>query len=121
MTVWARSPSPATGLLGGRRATNHWRFADLLTQRHPEVTVAGDALYTDEDGVATDAGAAANFDLCLHPLRREHGASTANAVVRPMVLPHREGGQAHTTTTARRFLTSSTGSTGSAPVSSQWD
>ncbi|MFD9484562.1 GlxA family transcriptional regulator [Streptomyces sp. NPDC059991] len=85
----------AAGLLDGRRATTHWRFAELLARRHPDVTVEPDALYIDEGRVITGAGAAAGFDLCLHLLRREYGAAMANAVARDMVLPsHREGGQA---------------------------
>ncbi|MEU3723238.1 helix-turn-helix domain-containing protein [Streptomyces sp. NPDC031705] len=85
----------AAGLLDGRRATTHWRFAELLAQRHPEVTVESDALYIDEGRIITGAGAAAGFDLCLHLLRREHGAAMANAVARDVVLPsHRDGGQA---------------------------
>ncbi|WP_328303447.1 helix-turn-helix domain-containing protein [Streptomyces sp. NBC_00435] len=83
------------GLLDGRRATTHWRFAGLLADRHPEVDVEPHALYIDEGRIITGAGAAAGFDLCLHLLRREHGAAMANAVARDMVLPsHREGGQA---------------------------
>ncbi|MEU0274168.1 helix-turn-helix domain-containing protein [Streptomyces sp. NPDC006307] len=85
----------AAGLLAGRRATTHWRFAGLLAGRHPDVTVEADALYIDEGRVLTGAGAAAGFDLCLHLLRREYGAATANAVARDLVLPpHRDGGQA---------------------------
>lgn len=85
----------AAGLLDGRRATTHWRFADLLARRHPHVTVEPDALYIDEGSLVTGAGAAAGFDLCLHLLRREHGAAMANAVARDVVLPsHRDGGQA---------------------------
>lgn len=83
------------GLLDGRRATTHWRFAGLLADRHPDVTVEPDALYIDEGTVVTGAGAAAGVDLCLHLLRREYGAALANAVARDMVLPsHRDGGQA---------------------------
>jgi transcriptional regulator GlxA family with amidase domain len=85
----------AAGLLDGRRATTHWRFAGLLADRHPDVTVEPDALYIDEGRIATGAGAAAGFDLCLHLLRREYGAATANAIARDLVLPsHRDGGQA---------------------------
>ncbi|MFF3013897.1 GlxA family transcriptional regulator [Streptomyces sp. NPDC057939] len=85
----------AAGLLDGLRATTHWRFAALLADRHPQVSVEPDALYVDEGRIVTGAGAAAGFDLCLHLLRREHGAATANAVARDMVLPsHRDGGQA---------------------------
>ncbi|BFV58945.1 helix-turn-helix domain-containing protein [Kitasatospora sp. CMC57] len=85
----------AAGLLDGRRATTHWRFADLLARRHPAVEVDAGALYVDEGRLVTGAGAAAGFDLCLHLLRREHGAATANAIARDLVLPsHRAGGQA---------------------------
>ncbi|QCX79853.1 HTH-type transcriptional regulator CdhR [Streptomyces sp. YIM 121038] len=85
----------AAGLLDGRRATTHWRFAELLARRHPDVSVEPDALYVDEGRIVTGAGAAAGFDMCLHLLRREHGAALANTVARDMVLPsHRDGGQA---------------------------
>ncbi|GAA3260548.1 GlxA family transcriptional regulator [Streptomyces lavendulae] len=90
----------AAGLLDGRRATTHWRFAGLLAGRHPGISVEADALYVDEGRVVTGAGAAAGFDLCLHLLRREHGAATANAIARDLVLPsHRDGGQAQYLTT----------------------
>ncbi|MFF3212730.1 GlxA family transcriptional regulator [Streptomyces sp. NPDC002886] len=83
------------GLLDGLRATTHWRFAELLADRHPGVAVEPDALYIDEGRIVTGAGAAAGFDLCLHLLRREYGAAMANGVARDMVLPsHRDGGQA---------------------------
>ncbi|MCB5169354.1 helix-turn-helix domain-containing protein [Streptomyces bambusae] len=85
----------AAGLLDGRRATTHWRFAELLARTYPGVTVEADALYLDEGPVVTGAGAAAGADLCLHLIRREHGAAAANAIARDMVLPsHRDGGQA---------------------------
>ncbi|MFD3517129.1 GlxA family transcriptional regulator [Streptomyces sp. NPDC058657] len=84
----------AAGLLTGRRATTHWRFAELLAGRYPGTTVDADSLYADEGRIVTGAGAAAGFDLCLHLIRREHGAAVANAVARDLVLPsHREGGQ----------------------------
>ncbi|MGX1884640.1 GlxA family transcriptional regulator [Streptomyces sp. NPDC055287] len=85
----------AAGLLDGLRATTHWRFAALLATLHPGVTLDPGALYVDEGRTVTGAGAAAGFDLCLHLLRREHGAAVANTVARDLVLPpHREGGQA---------------------------
>ncbi|GAA1409705.1 helix-turn-helix domain-containing protein [Catellatospora coxensis] len=83
------------GLLDGRRATTHWRFAADFAARFPAVRLASDVLYVDEGSVVTGAGAAAGADMCLHLVRREHGAAAANEIAREMVIPpHREGGQA---------------------------
>ncbi len=82
------------GLLDGRRATTHWRYAQTLAERFPAVRVDPDVLYVDEDDVLTSAGSAAGIDLCLHLVRRDCGASVANAVARRLVVPpHRDGGQ----------------------------
>ncbi|CRK62084.1 Transcriptional regulator containing an amidase domain and an AraC-type DNA-binding HTH domain [Alloactinosynnema sp. L-07] len=106
------------GLLDGRRAATHWRYAELLAARFPEVMVDADVLYVDEDDevldnrvgqesfsdlgerpvvgrVLTSAGSAAGLDLCVHIVRRDFGAAVANAIARRLVVPpHREGGQA---------------------------
>jgi transcriptional regulator GlxA family with amidase domain len=85
----------AAGLLDGRRATTHWADAGELARRHPEVAVDPDVLYVDEGAVLTSAGVAAGIDLCLHLVRRDHGAAAAARIARRMVVaPHREGGQA---------------------------
>lgn len=83
------------GLLDGRRATTHWRYADVLRRRFPAVTVDSDVLYIDHGDVLTSAGSAAGLDLCLHVIRRDHGPTVANMVARRLVVqPHRDGGQA---------------------------
>lgn len=85
----------AAGLLDGREATTHWKYADLLQRRYPRVRVNPDVLYVDGGDVLSSAGSAAGLDLCLHLVRRDHGARIANAVARRLVVPpHREGGQA---------------------------
>jgi AraC family transcriptional regulator, transcriptional activator FtrA len=85
----------AAGLLDGRRATTHWRYADLLANRFPLVEVDPGVLYVDGDDVMTGAGSAAGLDLCLHLVRKDHGAVVANMVARRLVVsPHRDGGQA---------------------------
>jgi transcriptional regulator GlxA family with amidase domain len=85
----------AAGLLDGRRATTHWRYAGLLAREFPRVTVDPDVLYVDDGDVLTSAGVGAGVDLCLHIVRRDFGAAAANAVARRMVVAaHRDGGQA---------------------------
>jgi AraC family transcriptional regulator, transcriptional activator FtrA len=85
----------ATGLLDGKRATTHWRYADALARRFPRVQVDPQVLYVDEGQIMTSAGSAAGLDLCLHLVRRDHGADVANQVARRLVIaPHRDGGQA---------------------------
>jgi transcriptional regulator GlxA family with amidase domain len=85
----------AAGLLDGRPATTHWKFADALRRMHPEVRVDERVLFVDDGDVLTSAGLAAGIDLCLHVIRSDHGAQVANAVARYCVVsPWREGGQA---------------------------
>ncbi|MCX5437586.1 GlxA family transcriptional regulator [Streptomyces sp. NBC_00063] len=85
----------AAGLLDGRRATTHWMSADLFARTFPSVTVDPGVLYVDEGRILTSAGEAAGIDLCLHMIRRDHGAAVAAEVARRTVVPpHREGGQA---------------------------
>jgi len=84
----------ATGLLNGKRATTHWRYAEILAQQYPTIQVDPDVLYVEEGSVLTSAGSAAGLDLCLHIVRQDFGAAVANAVARRLVLPaHRDGGQ----------------------------
>lgn len=83
------------GLLAGKRATTHWRYAQKLARDFPDVQVDASALYVDEGSVVTSAGSAAGLDMLLHLVRRDHGAKIANLVAQRLVMPpHREGGQA---------------------------
>jgi AraC family transcriptional activator FtrA len=85
----------ATGLLDGRRATTHWRYAKSFARQYPRVQLEPDVLYVDNGDIMTSAGSAAGIDLCLHIIRRDFGARVTNEVARRLVMsPHREGGQA---------------------------
>ena len=85
----------ATGLLNGRRATTHWRYAKAFRERFPLVEIDPNVLYVDENRILTSAGSAAGLDLCLHLVRRDWGPAIANQVARRLVIaPHRDGGQA---------------------------
>jgi transcriptional regulator GlxA family with amidase domain len=83
------------GLLDGLRATTHWADVEAFEACFPDVEVLPDVLFVDEGQVLTSAGVAAGLDLCLHVLRRDHGADVATAMARNTVIaPHRDGGQA---------------------------
>ncbi|WP_182903092.1 GlxA family transcriptional regulator [Microbispora sp. H10830] len=85
----------ATGLLDGRPATTHWRQTALLQRLYPRVDVRPNRLYVDDGDILTSAGVTAGVDLCLHIIRRDHGAAAANARARALVAPpQRSGGQA---------------------------
>jgi transcriptional regulator GlxA family with amidase domain len=84
----------AAGLLDGRPATTHWMRAEAFRALFPAVELDPDVLYIDDGDVLTSAGNAAGIDLCLHIVRRDHGATVANRVARRnVVAPWREGGQ----------------------------
>ncbi|MBG0829038.1 helix-turn-helix domain-containing protein [Planomonospora sp. ID67723] len=84
----------AAGVLDGRRATTHWRWAEAFTALHPRVRLEPDVLFVDDGDVLTSAGSAAALDLGLHLIRRDHGAEVANTVSRRLVFAaHRDGGQ----------------------------
>jgi Transcriptional regulator containing an amidase domain and an AraC-type DNA-binding HTH domain len=84
----------AAGLLDGRPATTHWMHTAAFRRLFPEVRLDPDVLYVDDGDVLTSAGNAAGIDLCLHIVRRDHGAAVANRVARrSVVAPWRDGGQ----------------------------
>jgi AraC family transcriptional activator FtrA len=82
------------GLLDGKQATTHWKYAQELADRYPQVNVNPDVLYVDEGQIITSAGSAAGIDMGLHLIRRDFGSARANAVARRLVVPpSRAGGQ----------------------------
>ncbi len=85
----------AAGVLDGRRATTHWKYADTMASMYPAIDVDPDVLYVQDGRIITSAGTAAGLDACLHLLRIELGAEMANTIARRMVVPpQRDGGQA---------------------------
>ncbi|WUH92381.1 DJ-1/PfpI family protein [Streptomyces sp. NBC_00433] len=83
------------GLLDGRPATTYWAKSAEFSARHPRVELRPGVLYVDDGGILTSAGLSAGIDLCLHLIRKDYGAATANATARLVVAaPVRPGGQA---------------------------
>ncbi|MDZ4372213.1 MAG: helix-turn-helix domain-containing protein [Phenylobacterium sp.] len=84
----------AAGLLGGRRVTTHWQFADELVARHPEAIVEPDRIFIRDGDMFSSAGVTAAFDLMLALVEEDLGREIALAVAQFFVLfLKRPGGQ----------------------------
>lgn len=64
-----------TGLIAGRTITTHWQYAELFSQRFPEVRLDVDQLLIDDDDILTAGGAMAWVDLGLRLVDRYYGAA----------------------------------------------
>jgi transcriptional regulator GlxA family with amidase domain len=82
----------ASGLLDGRHATTHWRFATKLQAMYPTVRVDGDRIYLNERGVWTSAGMTAGIDMTLALIEEDLGRDIARAVARMLVVYYRRLG-----------------------------
>ncbi|MGA4862353.1 GlxA family transcriptional regulator [Streptomyces lavendulocolor] len=76
----------AAGLLDGRRATTHWRFAPALAARHPEVVLDPTPIYIRDGNVYTAAGVTSALDLTLAFVEEDHGPELARQVARDLVV-----------------------------------
>jgi len=80
------------GVLDGRRATTHWRFARDLQARYPKLKVEEDRIFVVDGPVWTSAGMTAGIDLALAMIEKDLGADVARAVARQLVVYHRRAG-----------------------------
>ncbi|WP_202842397.1 GlxA family transcriptional regulator [Luteimonas saliphila] len=84
-----------SGLASGRRVATHWRFAEDLARRYPDVDVDARSLFVVADGIGSSAGITAGIDLCLSLVEEDHGHAVALATARELVMyMRRSGGQA---------------------------
>jgi transcriptional regulator GlxA family with amidase domain len=84
----------ASGLLDGRRATTHWRYAAKLQASYPTVRVNGDRIFVHDRGVWTSAGMTAGIDMILALIEEDLGRDISRAVARMLVVYYRRpGGQ----------------------------
>jgi transcriptional regulator GlxA family with amidase domain len=82
------------GLLGGKRATTHWRFASELAAQHPTVQVDPDPIFIKDGRFYSSAGSSAGLDLALALVEEDLGHEAALSVARELVLfLQRPGGQ----------------------------
>lgn len=84
-----------SGLAKGRRIATHWRFAEDLACRYPDVGVDARSLFLLSDGIGSSAGITAGIDLCLALVEEDLGHAVALEVARELVVyVRRSGGQA---------------------------
>jgi transcriptional regulator GlxA family with amidase domain len=84
----------ASGVLDGRRATTHWRYAAKLQSLCPSIRVDGDRIFINESGVWTSAGGTAGIDMALALIEEDLGREVSRAVARMLVVYYRRpGGQ----------------------------
>jgi len=84
----------AAGVLDGRRAATHWKYASLLATRHPQVAVEPDAIFVHDGRVWSSAGVTTGIDLALALIEEDAGRQVAMNVARMLVVYlKRTGGQ----------------------------
>ncbi len=84
----------AAGLLDGKRATTHWRFARALARACPAATVEPDHIFIKDGSTYTSAGVTAGIDLALALVEEDFGRALALTIAREFVVfLKRPGGQ----------------------------
>ena len=82
------------GLLDGRRATTHWMDCGQLARQFRSIRVDSDAIFVEDGGVWTSAGATAGIDMALAMVEQDYGHDLAMTVARmQVVFLKRHGGQ----------------------------
>ena len=82
----------AAGLLDGKRATTHWRYAPRLQAEFPKVLVKPDKIFIKDGNVWTSAGITAGIDLALALIEDDLGSAVARRVAQLMLVYHRRSG-----------------------------
>jgi transcriptional regulator GlxA family with amidase domain len=89
----------SAGLLDGKRATTHWKFADDLAKRCTTAIIDPDPIYIRDGNIYTTAGVTAGMDLALALVEQDLGSPLALRVARELVLYlRRAGGQSQFST-----------------------
>ncbi|MGA8442330.1 MAG: GlxA family transcriptional regulator [Candidatus Sulfotelmatobacter sp.] len=82
------------GLLDGKRAATHWKWAAKLANKFKQTTVDPDRIYIRDGNTYTTAGVTAGMDLALALVEEDLGSPMALEVARELVLYlRRAGGQ----------------------------
>lgn len=74
------------GLLAGRRATVHWKYAHELARCFPDVSVDPEPIWTRDGNVYTSSGFTAGIDLALAWVEEDCGSLMGREISRELVL-----------------------------------
>ncbi|HTR22426.1 MAG TPA: GlxA family transcriptional regulator [Terriglobales bacterium] len=89
----------SAGLLDGKRAVTHWKWAEELACRFKKITVDPDPIYIRDGNIYTTAGVLSGMDLALALVEEDLGAPIALEVARELVMYlRRAGGQSQFST-----------------------
>ena len=80
------------GLLDGKRATTHWKYARELQQQYTNLHVEEDRIFIIDGSTWTSAGMTAGVDLALGMIEKDFGAEFARSVAQRLVVYHRRAG-----------------------------
>jgi transcriptional regulator GlxA family with amidase domain len=93
----------ATGLLDGRRVAVHWRLANDLAVRFPNVWGNPNALFIKDGPFYSCAGGASAIDLSLSLIEEDFGRQIALNRARELVLHFKRSGEQEQYSEALRF------------------
>jgi transcriptional regulator GlxA family with amidase domain len=89
----------SAGILDGKRAATHWKWAADLATKFKHITVDPDPIYIRDGNTYTTAGVTAGMDLALALVAEDLGTPMALKVARELVLYLcRAGGQSQFST-----------------------
>jgi transcriptional regulator GlxA family with amidase domain len=89
----------SAGLLDGKRAATHWKWAEELACRYRKTTVDPEPVFIRDGNTYTSAGVLAGMDLALALVEEDLGSPIALEVARELVMYlRRAGGQSQFST-----------------------
>jgi transcriptional regulator GlxA family with amidase domain len=89
----------SVGLLDGKRAVTHWKWAEELARRFKKTIVDPEPIYIRDGNICTSAGVLAGMDLALALVEEDLGSPIALEVARELVMyMRRAGGQSQFST-----------------------
>jgi transcriptional regulator GlxA family with amidase domain len=93
----------ATGLLDGRQAVIHWRFAKDVASRFPKLRVNPNNLFVKDGPFYTCAGGTSAVDFALGLVEDDYGRHVALALGRELVVQVKRSGEQEQCSEALKF------------------